>query len=244
MLSDFNCKIFNYDHIKLLNTTDNFSDVIAEKIKSDLSVLDLLGIHRLICQVTCDENKPVSLTLEKIKNLESFIKASIPGSLRRKFNVSVYPSVALSENTPYVQKLSELTVKGTNYIFAELPISIVYPDYLDATINKILYNCKLRPIFTEFDIFATIHKSTDYIEKMINIKGAAFVFSLNNKNFQNNIDLIKAIYAKGNKVLFSTNSEHDVFNAKRIADNVAFLKEKLQKGAYLDIMLQAHSFLR
>lgn len=244
MLSDFNCKIFNPDRIRFLDSAGYSSDAIREKINSDVAVLDSLGFHRLVCQVVHDENKPVALTLEKIRNIEDFIKGSVSGSLRRKFSISVLPALTLSESTPYVKSVSALTIKNTNYVFAELPISIVYPDYLDSTINKILYNCRLCPIFTKFDLFASIHRDTDHIERMTNIKGAAFQFSLNNKNFQSSVELIRRIHAKGGLVLLATDSEHDVFNVKRISENLALLKEKLPRSVYLDIMLSAHGFLR
>ena len=243
MLSDFNCKIFNPDRIKLLDSAGYSSDAIREKINSDMAVLDSLGFHRLVCQVVYDENKSVALTLEKIRSVEDFIKDSVALSLRRKFNISVVPALALSENTPYVKNISALTIKNTNYILAELPISIVYPDYLDSTINKILYNCRLCPIFTKFDIFASIHRNTDHIERMTNIKDAAFQFSLNKKNFQNSIALMNYIHYKGGRVLLATDSEHDLFNAKRISENLTLLKEKLPRSVYLDIILSAHGFL-
>ena len=244
MLSDFNCKIFNFDRLKFLNSYDYSSDSIISKIESDLNALDSLGFHRLVCQVLHDENFSINRTLEKIDNLERFIKQSVKPSLRRKFNISVLPSVHLSENAPFIKNISALSSCDTNYFFAVLPISVAYPDYLDATINKILYNCRLRPIFTEFETFATTHNDTEYIEKMINIKNSAFIFSLNSNNFPKCIGIIRCIYENGNTVLFSTGCEHDLFNVKRITQNISLLKEKLPEGIYLDIMIKAHRFLR
>ena len=135
-------------------------------------------------------------------------------------------------------------VQNSNYIFIELPISVVYPDFFDGAINKILYNCKLRPIFNNFQDFAAVYRDTAALERMINIKSAAFVFSLNSNGFQKSLDLIKRIYDVGNTVLLSTACEHDSFNKSRITKNLQVLKERLPSSVYLDIMLRAHSFLR
>ena len=244
MLSDFNCKIFNTDRLSFLNTSDYPLDYAVAKINSDLNTLDSLGFHRLICQVIHDENIPINRTLDKIDNLERFIRQSIGRSNRRKFNINVLPVIYLSENAPYINNLSALTAFGTNYIITELPISVTYPDYLDTTINKILYNCKLRPVFTEFETFSNIHNGTEYIEKMINIKNSAFVFSLSSNNFLGSIRLMRHIYDNGNTVLLSTGCEHDLFDMKRIKKNLLVLKEKLSEDVYLSIMLNAHRFLR
>ena len=244
MLSDFNCKIFNPDRLRFLNTFDYPLDSVITKINSDMITLDYMGFHRLICQVLHDENLPINRTFNKIDNLERFIKQSTGRAARRKFNVTVLPAVHLSANAPYIPNISALTACGTNYIIAELPISVTYPEYLDSTINKILYNCRLHPIFTEFETFATIHSGTEYVEKMINIKNSAFVFCLNSNNFASNVGLIRRIYGNGNTVLFATGCEHDVFNIKRINQNITLLKERLPESTYLDIMLKAHRFLR
>ena len=243
MLSDFNCKIFNTDRLSLLDPSID-RNLFFERINSDLESLDSFGIHRLFCQVPHNELLCLSQTFSKINTLEKFIKISINRSVRRKFTINVVPSIHLSPNAPFISNISSLTALDSNYIFIDLPISVMYPEYLDSAINKILYNCKLLPVFNEFQDFACIHHGTAALERMIKIKGAAFQFSLNSKNFANYIDIIKQIHDNGNYALLSTSCEHDLFNKTRISGNLNLLRESLPSRVYLNIMLRAHSFLR
>ena len=243
MLSDFNCKIFNTDRLSLLDPDCDLT-IHTAQINSDLSILDSFGIHRLFCQVSHIEDIPLNKTLSKITALESSIKLSVNPSMRRRFVINVVPSIHLSENAPFIRNISSLTVENSNYIFIDLPISLIYPDFIDGAINKILYNCKLRPIFNNFQDFASVYRDTAALERLINIKSAAFVFSLNSNSFQKSVDLIKRIYDVGNIALLSTSCERDSFNKARISKNLEFLKERLPSSVYLDIMLRSHSFLR
>ena len=243
MISDFNCKIFNTDRLNLLDPSVDV-ELAAERINSDLEILDSLGIHRLFCQVPYNEDLTLNKTFSKMTALEKFIRSSVNRSIRKKFTISVVPSIHLSENAPFITDIDSLTVVNTNYMFVDLPISVVYPDYLDGTINKILYNCKLLPIFNDFHNFSYIHQNTPELERIMKIKGAAFGFSLSSKCFTKSIETIKQIYGNGNFVLLSTSCEHDSFNISRISKNLAILRERLPSRIYLDIILKSHAFLR
>ena len=243
MLSDFNCKIFNIDRFSLL-TDEQDPELFSEKINSDMLLLDHLGFHRLFCQISHNENSPLSQTFLKADKLEHLIKLSVSRSIRRKFIINIVPSIHLSMDAPFIRNLSSLTALNSNYIFIDLPISVVYPEFLDGAINKILYNCKLRPIFNEFQDFASVYRDLPSVERIMKIKDSAFLFSLSSDSITKSIDVIKQIYNNGNTVLLCTASEHDTFNLSQISKNLKALKERLPRRIYLDIMLKAHSFLR
>ena len=244
MKTDFNCRIFDTNVFERLSASfDGFNKIFSQQINNDLMILDKLGFHRLICTVDHSELDSVALTLSKIKNLEQFIKKSISLSNRRKFKFFVYPKLILGADVPYFKDLRKLALNRSKYIFLELPAYTAEISDLDEALNKILYNCKLLPVFVNFQMCNDFYPD-DFISRLIKIKSAAFVFSLRNNNFAENIAVIRKIYNSGNLVLFSTCCDHNNLNQKVILDNLNKLKKELGEQIYLNIILKSHNFLR
>jgi hypothetical protein len=244
MKTDFNCKLFDINVFNRLSESfDSDCNIFSEQINDDLMILDKLGFHRLICIVNHSEFDSVALTLSKIKSLEQFIKKSISLSNRRKFKIFVYPKLVLGADVPYIMDLCKLALNRSKYIFLELPAYTTKISDLDEALNKILYNCKLVPVFSNFQVCNNLYPD-DFINRLIKIKGAAFEFSLRNENFERNIATIRKIYNTGNLVLFSTNCDHKNLNQKVVSDNLNKLKKELDEQIYLDIIIKSHVFLR
>ena len=242
MLSDFNCKIFDIDKFDALALPDGQLCKSTDKIFSDLAILDKCDFHTLVCLVDHDEYSSVRTTLHKVNTLKNHIKNILRNNNKRKFSVSVFPRVCLSCIAPYIENINSLTAGSSNYIFLSLPLALAQDDF-DEALNKILYNCKLLPIFTDCQIYRTLY-SDEFIKKLIRIKGAVFQFSLKNESFEENISLIKQIYANDKTVLLGTGCDHNDFNKSVIVRNLKILKNNLGADAYTDIVLRSHGFLR
>ena len=243
MISDFNCKIFDIDKLSTISSFIDTECLEREKIKSDLKIMDSCSIHRLVCQISHNENSSVRQTKNKICLFKKYINQSIPKEFKNKFDIYAYPKIQLSLSSSYINRFSSLCFGADNYIFLELPIFPSSFEMIDSSINKILYNCKALPIFTDFQIYNDIY-SPDLIRRLINIKGAAFQIMLSRTLRDEDIDIIRKVYLTENIVLFGISADHNHLNKSIIIQNICSLQKKLGDNTYMDILIKAHNFLR
>ena len=241
MLSDYNCRILNIDRYKLYLGDESALKAEFQKIIDDVNILGSLGFHKLVCQVKHNFLSPASSTKKYIASLKRLIRKETAHRLEGKFNIHVVPSVYLSEDTPYIKDIKNLTAPKTNYIFLELPFANM-PEYIPQAINKILYSQKLIPVFTDFHIHNSIY-SAEEINRLVSIKGAAFQFDLSNSLLPQNIKTIKRILNNGNTALIGTSCDHFNLNRSEIDRNTKALKKLLGDNYYMTLILRARSFL-
>ena len=241
MLSDYNCKILNINRYKLHLGDDSLLKNEFQKMIDDINLLGSLGFHKLVCQIRYSNSVSTSIAKQSILSLKRRIRKEVAHRLSGKFNISVVPTVCLSVDTPYIKNIKALTVPRTNYIFLELPLPDM-PEYLPGVINKILYIQKLVPVFTEFHVYTSLYKP-DEINKLINIKGAAFQLGLRHSVLPENIKIIKQILRAGNTVLIGTSCDHSSLNKSEIAKNIKLLKKSLGEDHYMTLVLRARAFV-
>lgn len=240
MICDFNCKIFDTNRFDISEKA-NDTFYLQEKFQSDLNVLDKHSIHNLVCYVRHYEEQNVQNTLDRINAFRHFINGAIKPETLKKFKIYIYPKLFLSANSPYIKNISKLTVRDHNRIFLELPL-LPQPEYIDEALNKILYNCRLIPAFTDFQNYNIIY-SKNLIDKLIRIHNAAFQFSINKINNTDNIELVKRIINNGNTVLLGTGVDHDNFNEREIIRNLNLLKQNLPIDTYREIIIRSGKML-
>ena len=243
MNTDFNCWLLDVDKFRSLESYDDYQAIFSRHAVQDIEFLCASGIKRLVSFVDYNDKYPVSATLDLIKQRKQMINKFIPAKIRRGIKIDIYPRVKLSESSPYISGIHRFTPKGTNYLFLACP-SVCADFYeLDEALNKILYSCKLIPIFTEFDACTSIYDQT-FIDKLLNIKGAVFQFSLSNDLTTKTVKLIKKMINNENVVIFGTCCQHYDLNPNTINGNICKLKKALGESDYLKMMLQIYRFLR
>ena len=240
MLSDYNCRILDIDRYKLYLGDPSLLAAERKRIKDDIAVLGNLGFHKLICQVRHDTNVSVDHTKKVSSSLKRFLKEFVFNKGLSKFKLSIVHVLYLSEDAPYIKNIRELAVSKTNYIFIELPL--IEQDHVPLAINKILYQCKLIPIFTEFHTCTALYDLTE-VNKLINIKNAAFQFSLKSAVLPNNISHIKRILRNGNTVLIGSSCDHSNFNKVELKKNLTMLQKLLGNDYYMTLVMRARSFI-
>ena len=240
MLSDYNCKILNIDRFKLHLGDEIVLKNEFQKMIDDINLLGSLGFHKLVCQTRYNHYIPTSNVKQSILALKRRIQKEVAHRLSGKFNISVVPTICLSSDTPYIKNLRALTLPKTNYIFLELPFSEM-SEHMHTAINKILYTQKLLPVFTEFHIYSSFYEADD-INKLINIKGAAFQFSLKHSVLPKNIKIIKQILRNGNTVLIGTSCDHSQLNKSDLLKNINLMKKLLGEDFYMTLVLRARAF--
>ena len=243
MNTDFNCWLLDVDKFRSLESHDDYQDVFSRRVVQDIELLSGLGIKRLVSFVDYDEKYPVSATVDLIKKRKQIINQTIPIKARRGIKIDLYPRVRLSELSPYIRGIHRLAPQGTNYLFLACPSVGVDFLELDEALNKILYSCRLIPVFTEFDACVTLYDQA-FIDKLLNIKGAVFQFSLSNELTAKTARLIKKIINNDNVVIFGTCCQHYDLNSNTINGNISKLKNELGESDYLKMMLQLYRFLR
>lgn len=241
MLTDYNCRIFDINKFELLNSSlNNELQITLDQIKSDLFLMHECGFHRFICPVRFNENFPTSYTIKSINALQKFSSKATPRNCG-KISIKFVPKIYLSSEAPYIKNLSDLKIKNTNFALFELPMQ-KNPEYIPETLNKILYNCHLTPIFTEFQIINMLY-SPDEIDKMIRIKNAAFQFNIKSIYDNKNILLINKILKNNNTVLLGTNFNHQNLNIAQINISLDKFKRKISSDVYNYILLSSRKLI-
>ena len=241
MLCDYNCKILDLDRCKLHLGDKSLLKNEFEKVIFDINALGSLGFHRLICPIKQDELNSIPQIKNNLIPLKNVFQKEITKHLNGNFSLSFVPLIYLSKDAPYIKNIQKLTALKSNYIFLELPFSHM-PDYVPPAINKILYECKLFPVFSEFHICVATYNAED-IKKLTNIKGAAFQFGIKHINLPRNINLIKHILKNGNVILLGSSCDHDNLNISEIEKNIKALKRNLGDALYITLVMRARSFL-
>ena len=241
MLTDYNCRIFDINRFELLNSSlENNTQNMLDQIKSDLILMHELGFHYFICPIRFNENFSTSCTIKSINILQKIAAKASPKNCG-KILIKFVPKLYLSLEAPYIKNISDLKVKNTNYIFLELPMQ-QNPAYVPEALNKILYNCHLTPVFTEFQAVNMFYPA-DEIEKMIRIKNAAFQFNIRTIYNENNINLIKKILKCNNTILLGTNSDHNNLNIAEINKSLEKFKKKITADIYNYILVSSRKFI-
>lgn len=243
MLSDFNCQILDTQKFKpLFNSAGDCIDQNESLIK-DIELLGSLGFHRLICQVPYDPNSDVLYyTFRKIRFIEKHLKQITSRKISGRFQVSAFPVTYLNKDTPYLRDLNKILVPNTNYLFLELPWGH-FPDSLAVSINKLLYEKKLLPIFSNFHIYLAIYNA-QAISKLINIRYAGFQFPLNAEVLSKHLLIIKHIIGNGGVILLGTSCDHFTLNEYEIRKSLDFLQKRLSKNEYSALILRARALLK
>ena len=243
MLTDFNCKILSTDNKRFSPSDSLISLSSNDTLIDDIELLGSLGFHRLVCQIFFDQDKDILYYVKrKSKSLEQSFKKLTSRKLSGKYSFHCVIVTYLTEDTPFLKDLHSLVLKGTNYIFLELPWGS-FPDRLHITINKLLYTKNLLPAFTNFHIYTSVY-APDTIQKLINIKGAAFQFPLNFTILSQNIDHIKTIVKNGGVILLGSSSDHFNLNIGEIAKCLEWLQKRLGTVEYTSMIIRARALLK
>ena len=243
MNTDFNCKLFDIDKFHLLKSQADYENIFSRRANEDVELLSRLGICRFVSLVDHDERYSVAATLNLIKRRKQMVDQILTLENKRRARIDFYPRVRLYAHAQYINDIHRLAVNGTNYLFLLCPDPVVDASDLDLALNKILYSCKLVPIFSDFNTWVNLFDKS-FIDRLLNIKGAAFQFSTNATPTPESFELIKKILKSNNMVIFGTSSHHYDLNINMISKNISTLRNKLGDAVYFDMRIRSHRFLR
>ena len=241
MLSDFNCYILEIDRFKLISSLPNAWEIEKQKIYKDVDLLGKLGFHKLVLQVDYRNSLPPLQARRALTELKIKYEKEILRGIIKHFRLHIVPVLYFTEELPFFKGLKYLTAEKTNYIFLELPLGRNF-DRLAVAINQLLYTKKLCPVFVNFQTYTTAYPTSD-IQRLINIKGAGYQFSLRSAIEPKNIDIIKHILNNGGVVLIGTALDHAQLNTKEIQNQLLKLKRLLGQDVYTGMILRARALL-
>lgn len=242
MLSDFNCKILDIDRYKFYLGNESVFSIEANKLADDINLLGNCGFHKLVHQIKTDPTSPFYVYKKASSEIILHARASILHKLSGKFVIHTVPVLDLNEETPFIKDLEKFTAFKSNYIFFELPYTDELHDQLFVSINHLLYKRHLFPIFTDIQKHLDTYSKID-INRIINIKNAAFQFTLNGVALAKNINVIKHILNNGGLVLLGTSCEHSDLNRSEIEKCLKYLKKQLGDDEYMRLIIRSRSLL-
>lgn len=242
MLSDFNCKILDIDRYKFYLGDESTLSIEAQKLINDINILGSCGFHKLILQIKADPFLPPyayknsALKIIQRVNKETFHKLS------GKFSIYTVPVLYLTEETPFAKDLEKFTAFKSNYIFFELPHADLISDQLFISINHLLYKRNILPVFAEIQKYLDTYSAID-INRIINIKGAAFQFSLDFNALSKNINTIKHILNNDGLILLGSSCQHAYLNKDEINKCLKYLRQQLGNDEYMKLIIKPRSLL-
>lgn len=237
MLIDFNCRLFDINKFEFISSSASDQVMIElDKIRADLLDLTSCGFHTFYCPIRHNEAFPATYTCKKVSNAKRMFMGTIPKNCG-KVTLKFIPKVHLSKDAPFIKNISSLAVRNTNYILLELPI-MANPDHVPEALNKILYNCHLTPIFSEFQIPLKLYPFSE-IEKMIRIKNAMFQFNIKSLSDPDVIKIIRKIVSNEKVVLFGTSCDHLSLNIKDISSKIEKFRDEISDATYRNIVISA-----
>ncbi len=161
---DWNCQLFP-------SSTNGISSV-----QDSLDALELLGDRCSLggfCLTSSYDRlrEPISVFLLRQSRLSQLISEAS----ERRINLCLSTQVLLSDGLSLEPGLEKLLLLKSGYLPVSLPISS-YEDWIDAELNRLLYQNKLHLLFTSFERYLILYPR-DVIEKLLRIPSAAFQFN-------------------------------------------------------------------
>lgn len=150
---------------------NNFDD---EHLKHLFSFLVDRGFRRIIFAVDHDvSTTPLSLHLEYKKSLFETISKCKP----RGISVWLESNIIMSHDSIYESQISRLSIKKTNYLLTSFPI-FDYGDWIDSTLNYLLYKQKKSPCFISFERNILTYPD-EFVRHLISTRCSCFMLDLN-----------------------------------------------------------------
>lgn len=231
MLSDFNCKILDIDKYKFYLGDESVLLIEAQKLINDINILGSCGFHKLTLPIKTDPLSPFYIYKKSSSKIIQYVKSQTAHKLLGKFSIYTVPVLNLTEETPFLENLEKFTAYKSNYIFFELSDKNEFSNQFFVSLNHLLYKQNILPVFVNIQkhLGTTIN---DDINRIINIKGAAFIFDLNINFFSRDICTIKHILRNGGIVLLGSSCEHSQLNKSQIEKCINLLKKQLGDDGY------------
>ena len=242
MLSDFNCKILDIDRYKFYLGDETILSIEAQKLVDDINLLGSCGFHKLIHQIKTDPTSPYYVYKNAAAEIIRRVKKESVNKLSGKYSFYTVPVLCLNEDTPFIKGLESFTALNDNYIFFELPPADDLTDQLFVSLNYLLYQRRIIPAFTNIQAYLNTYSVSD-INRIINIKGAAFQFSLDYISISQHINTIKYILNNGGLILLGSSSEHSTLNITEINKSLMHLKKHLGNNEYMNLIFRSRSLI-
>lgn len=143
-------------------------------------------------------SESITFFLNRRKQAFAAIRSQIPSCIRTRCAARVL----IERFSMADESIRRLTVRGTDYMFIELPI-LYESEWIESEIHCMLYKRKIKPIFTSFQRVVKNYPK-DVVSRFTNIADAAFQFDLNCIYDKKILSYIRILVKKGKYVLPGT----------------------------------------
>ena len=156
------------------------------------STMDLMidhGFRRIFFLLSYDPfTEPLSFHIDKKKKIFEIIKDCKP----RGIYSQVYTNLLLDNDTVYQKQIHRLSIRKTQFLFMEFPLFTGRREWIDPSLNHLLYTQKKKPLFVSFEKVITTYDS-EFIDHLIKTRLAVFMIDLNSFSNPNAIPYIKKL---------------------------------------------------
>ena len=167
-------EVFEIRSLGLSNIIINNNDFTEENLRRVFDLLLFYGFRRVIFTLDHDVTTATlsSHLLEK-KKCFSLLKRFKP----RGMSVYLETNVVMSSDSIYEKQIRSLSVKATDFLFVSFP-TFDGEDWIDQTLNYLLYKQRKFPCFMSFDRNISTYSSS-FVDHLMKTRASCFMVDIN-----------------------------------------------------------------
>ena len=191
------------------------------------------GFRRIFFLLNYDPiTEPLSFHIDKKKKICSILKNIKP----RGVYSQVYTNLLLDKDTAYQKQIRRLSVRKTDFLFTELPLFSACRDWIDPTLNYLLYTQKKKLVFVSFE---KVIASYDYelLDHLMKTRLSAFMIDINSFSNPNAIPYIKKLIESN--VVIIPGMSGVMENYANLSDKIEYFKKNVGQPLFSKMLVNS-----
>lgn len=165
-------------------------DFREDTLINTFSVLQMHGFRKIIFAVSHDISSVTVTTARHIER-KKLLQARLSKLSLYGVSTSVVSNVLMSGFSVYERQISRLSLRGSQYLPMELPL-FDCKDWIDPTLNYLLYKLKKKPLFISFDRNIATYDGA-LTEHLMNTRLATFMLDMNSMTNPSMLKYVKSL---------------------------------------------------
>ncbi len=191
------------------------------------------GFRRIFFLLNYDPfTEPLSFHVDKKKNIQELINDCKP----RGIYSQVYTNLLLDEDTVYQKQIQRAAIRKTQFLFCEFPLFNGRREWIDPSLNYLLYTQKKKPVFVSFEkVIATY--DGELVDHLINTRLAAFMIDVNSFANPNAIPYIKKLIEANTVIIPGMSGVME--NYANLSSKIEYFKDRVGQPLFSKLLVNS-----
>lgn len=210
-------------------SNNDFSD---DNLIKTFSLLENHGFRKIIFTLSHDVS---SATASRHIADKKILQAKVSRMSPRGISAKVVSNVLMTNEAIYEKQISRLSVRKSQYLLFELPI-FDGEDWIDSSLNYLLYKQKKKPLFLSFDKNLVTYKPS-FAEHLIHTRLAAFMLDMNAMANPSMLGYLKNLIDANAIIIPGVSGVLDDYSG--LFEKFSYLNENIGKNAYAKMIINS-----